>query len=148
MFIHRIYVSKSGSIKIYHGYLELLTKRLEYWAAIHPVTYSRFCTHLKLVRQQEKALEQLYSLPRGSLKGAHFIYGSGREMREALSNSRARAAIVNGDVKFVIRLCAETRKVEVFTSDEEGDLSTFKIYTLRHNFFGGAIMDDPITSAG
>ena len=148
MFIHRIYVSKSGAIKVYHGYLELLEKRLEYWSQLHPTTYQRFQNYLHLVRQQEKALELLYNMPRGSLKGAHFIYGSGREMREAIASAQTRAAIINGTIKFEIKLTAETRRVKVFTIDEDGDLSFFRIYTLRHNFFGGAIMEDPITSAG
>jgi len=146
MNIHRIYVSKSGSVKVYHSYLELITRRKEYWSEINQNVYDRFIIHMKHVRDQEKGLEALYRLPRGSLKGAHFIYGSGRDMREGLASHRIRQSLINGGLKFVIKLEAETREVKVFLSDDDGELQTFRNYKLSHNFFGGAIMDDPITS--
>jgi len=148
MYIHRIYVSKSGSTKVYHGYLELIGKRLDYWQQLHGVMYVRFKIHLDHVRQQEKALERLYNFEKGDLKGAHFVMGSGREMREKFANPRFREALKNGDLRFVIYLEAETRQVKVFTKDDQGELYTFNEYKLSHNFFGGAIMDDPITSVG
>jgi hypothetical protein len=146
MYIHRIYVAKSGSIKVYHSYLELIVKRTEYWQAIHETTYDRFTIFLEQVKEQERNLERLYNMPHNSLRGAHLVFGSGREMREGIASPRMREAILNGEIKFVVKIVAETRRASIFTSDAEGDLYSFRTYQLRHNFFGGAIMDDPITS--
>lgn len=148
MYIYRIYVTKSGSIKVYHSYSELLSKRLDYWEAIHRTTFDRFSLFLEQVKESERNLEIFHGMPYESLRGAHLIYGSIWEMREGIANPRMRQAILDGEVKFVVKIEAETRMTRIFTSDTEGYLYSFKTYQLRHNFFGGAIMEDPITSFG
>lgn len=148
MHIYRIIVNRTGNIKVFHSYLEFITRRTEYWAANHEPSYQRLLTHLSIVDQQEKALEVLYRLPRGSLEGAHLVYGSGRDMREAVRDENTRTALLDGTLRFVIRITADTRNVEVCTMDQYNDLKTFRMYRLGHNLYGVAIMEDPIVSVG
>jgi len=133
---------------VFHSYLEFITKRTEYWATNHEPSYQRLLTHLSIVDQQEKALELLYRLPSNSVEGAHLVYGSIREMREAVRDEATRTALLDGTLRFVIRITADTRNVEVCTMNQYGDLNSFKTYKLSHNFYGVAIMEDPIVSVG
>jgi hypothetical protein len=148
MYIHRILTNRSGKIRVYHSYLEFINAKREYWAANHEASYQQLRNHIRLVNGSEKALEELYKLPDGSLQGTHLVYGSIREMREAVSNEATRTALINGTLRFVINIIAETRMVKVCTMDQHGDLSIFREYQLTHNFYGVAIMEDPIVSVG
>lgn len=145
MNIRRIYVRRNDRIKVYSGYLELISNQLDYWARVQQAMLQRFTDHLHHVRQHEKALERNYNLERGSLRGAHFIFGSSRAMREGLANQQFRRTLVDGDLRFVVQVNLNNREVKTFTTNSDEDLEIFKTYRMTNNFFGDVTINDPIT---
>ena len=144
MRIIRVYVSRSGSTQVYTSYNQFLLTKVNYWKAMNPNDYRRLVIHLNHIRQQEKSLEALYNLPYRTCKGAHLVYGSSRAMREAFVDPQFRQTLINDEPRFIIKIQAETRLTRVFKRDDGGGLQWLRNYQLTHNFFGPALMEDPI----
>jgi len=146
--IGRILLHTKQGIYFIAGYGELVASKREYWKHKDPNLFSLFQAHHQLLKEAENKLEQLYAMPEGSLEGIHFIFGSIRDAREAMTDPELRRHIRNETISFIMDLVAEVRQVHVFVSDSIRNRCLFKQYYLTHNFYSAVSGEDPIVQSG
>jgi hypothetical protein len=145
MIITQIICYDEDLTRNYPDYDQMIQEKREYWEITNQDTAKRFKLHHELIQASEESLERLYGFEKGQLKGAQLIYGSIRDMREALADEQLREKIRNDQVTFVIKI--GTRYVGSEMTDYT--LLTSRIiatYQIRHNFYGIATIEDPVVS--
>lgn len=147
MKIRKIFVVRGTRLETYENYMALISRKRIYWQAMQPEKYQQLKAHLIIVHGSEYRLEDRYQLPRYSLKGANLIFGSIRDMREAMTNAEFRRKVSNDEIVFLVKLDAVTRIVNVYT-EEDSVLAHYKQYQISHNFFGPALIADPVAEPG
>jgi len=149
MYFRRIKITRGSRILQFTSYTMMITARRAYWHGICTDRYQQLQTHLEIMHQSEQHLEQLYRLPEGTLRGAHLVFGSIRSMREALTDEYLRFKIKNDLIRFHVHLEADTRNVTVTAEhDGNGNWQIFRVYKIGHNFYGIALIEDPIAPVG
>lgn len=145
MLITQITILKGGGTTIFPTYNLMLEAKRAYWEATRSDKFQQFEKHHELIHESERCLEMLYSFEPEKLKGAHLIFGSIVKMRKAFRDDHLRDIIRNDQAEFSVKIGAETRFVTSRLTDHtDNSTRLYATYQIRHNFYGIAIMEDPI----
>jgi len=152
MKIETITVVRNYEKSVFDSVTQFIQMRRTYWqeeSIIPSMSHQSklFEDYLEIIFHAEKSLEQLYQFPTKKLEGAHLIFGSIREMREALASSVIRHQIRHDLINFRITIAADARDVTVQAETNNDNIwSTFRAYKISHNFYGVGYTRDPIAT--